>query len=420
MINFPKHSNDCRWEGWKCTCEIWNSSNTNEVEKLIKLLKETNDIEIQKYVADALGNIGDKRAVEPLIKLLAEKKSEITFHAVAALGLIGDKRAIEPLIQALGYGVEETSIAYWLKGENAKITDWADNPQTTRSKLPTNPDIIARGLSDNVEDVRYHCVEILDELNWKPKTKEQRIDYLIAKIAKPEEGGLRYFRTPNEETRNEIIKMGEYAVPSLVNTLEIIGKEKTTIMMTIDFVAYILGKIGDLRAVEPLIKTLEKKSDKHTNHQNNIIQHATVRALGEIGDSRAVKPLIKILIKLTKEDDNYPNMAESLKKLSGVKTEFNRLELYDKAEEWYNYHGMLDEAADARRKKAEFGSVKVAQKVVHGDEVTEIKDSVLNKSNIGSGGDDKFTKLKELKEMLAEGLIDDDEFKQMKKEILGK
>ena len=34
--------------------------------------------------------------------------------------------------------------------------------------------------------------------------------------------------------------------------------------------------------------------------------------------------------------------------------------------------------------------------------------------------DDKFTKLKELKEMLSEGLIDDDEFKQMKKEILGK
>ena len=34
--------------------------------------------------------------------------------------------------------------------------------------------------------------------------------------------------------------------------------------------------------------------------------------------------------------------------------------------------------------------------------------------------DDKFTKLKELKEMFSEGLIDDDEFKQMKKEILRK
>jgi len=65
---------------------------------------------------------------------------------------------------------------------------------------------------------------------------------------------------------------------------------------------------------------------------------------------------------------------------------------------------------------------KVEQTVVHGDQVTktEIKDSVLNRSNVGVGGDDKFTKLKELTEMKEKGFIDDDEFKQMKKEILGK
>ena len=66
--------------------------------------------------------------------------------------------------------------------------------------------------------------------------------------------------------------------------------------------------------------------------------------------------------------------------------------------------------------------IKVAQKVVHGDEVTKtkIKDSVVSKSNVGSGGDDKLTKIKELKELHDSGAIDDDEFKQMKKEILGK
>ena len=45
---------------------------------------------------------------------------------------------------------------------------------------------------------------------------------------------------------------------------------------------------------------------------------------------------------------------------------------------------------------------------------------IYSNSNIGAGGDDKFTKLKELKEMLSEGLIDGAEFKQMKQEILGK
>ena len=41
-------------------------------------------------------------------------------------------------------------------------------------------------------------------------------------------------------------------------------------------------------------------------------------------------------------------------------------------------------------------------------------------SEISPKEDDKFTKLKELKEMLSEGLIDDDDFKHMKNEILGK
>ncbi len=97
---------------------------------------------------------------------------------------------------------------------------------------------------------------------------------------------------------------------------------------------------------------------------------------------------------------------------------------YQKAIELYESIEMPEEAARVRKLKAEQGAVKVDQTVVHGDYVddrdTIVKDSVINKSNIGAGGDDKFSKLKELKEMLSEGLIDHDEFKQMKKEILGK
>jgi len=80
---------------------------------------------------------------------------------------------------------------------------------------------------------------------------------------------------------------------------------------------------------------------------------------------------------------------------------------------------MDDDLIRVRTLQAESGSVKVAQKVIQGDEVTEIKDSVLNRSNVG-GGSSKMQELRELTDMKKEGLIDDDEFKQMKKEILGK
>ena len=70
------------------------------------------------------------------------------------------------------------------------------------------------------------------------------------------------------------------------------------------------------------------------------------------------------------------------------------------------------------------GAVKVEQTVVHGDYIddrdTIVKDSVISKSNVGAGGKSKSEELREAKALLDDGIIDDDEFKQMKKEILGK
>ena len=96
---------------------------------------------------------------------------------------------------------------------------------------------------------------------------------------------------------------------------------------------------------------------------------------------------------------------------------------YDNAIKIWEKLGEIKEAARVRKMQAEMGSVKVAQKIVHGDYVddrdTIVKDSVVSKSNIG-GGSSKMQELKDLTEMKKEGLIDHEEFKQMKKEILGK
>ena len=94
---------------------------------------------------------------------------------------------------------------------------------------------------------------------------------------------------------------------------------------------------------------------------------------------------------------------------------------YSAAIEIWETLGEIEEAARVRKMKSEQGSVKVAQKVVQGDQVTktEIKDSVLNRSNVG-GGSSKIKELEKLAEMKDKGIIDDEEFKQMKKEILGK
>ena len=93
---------------------------------------------------------------------------------------------------------------------------------------------------------------------------------------------------------------------------------------------------------------------------------------------------------------------------------------YDSAIDIWEELGQIDQAARVRKLKADLAAPKT---VIHGDYVddrdTIVNDSVVNRSNIGSGSS-KMQKLEKLNNMREKGLIDDDEFKQMKKEILEK
>ena len=114
-------------------------------------------------------------------------------------------------------------------------------------------------------------------------------------------------------------------------------------------------------------------------------------------------------------------IVEAKKKLAGELEEHLK---YKEAIDIWEELRIHKEAKRIRNRIKEEGKVKVDQTVVHGDYVddrdTIIKDSVVSRSNVGSGRSSRMQELKELKEMLSEGLIDRDEFKEMKKEIMGK
>jgi hypothetical protein len=115
-------------------------------------------------------------------------------------------------------------------------------------------------------------------------------------------------------------------------------------------------------------------------------------------------------------------IAQHLGKISALEAEKNLDE--ERAIKIFDEFLLPSEAKRIRQKIQDEGRVKVDQTVVHGDYVddrdTIVKDSVVSKSNIGAGSDDKIAKLEKIAEMKDKGIIDDDEFKQMKKEILGK
>ena len=153
-------------------------------------------------------------------------------------------------------------------------------------------------------------------------------------------------------------------------------------------------------SVDDIIRVKRQKARFLVKNKNYDSAISIWEELGDVNEVISVKKIIASEREIAKDYDSAINIWEDV--------------------------GEIKEAARVRTLKAEQGSVKIAQKVdqtvVHGDQVTktEIKDSVLNRSNIGSSGDDKLTKIKELKELHDVGAIDDDEFKQMKKEILGK
>ncbi|MDD5771892.1 MAG: HEAT repeat domain-containing protein [bacterium] len=70
------------------------------VEKLIIVLDDS-DWCIRESAANILGQIKDRRAVQPLIKKIKDEKSQVKSCAVSALGDIGDTSAVQPLIEIL-------------------------------------------------------------------------------------------------------------------------------------------------------------------------------------------------------------------------------------------------------------------------------------------------------------------------------
>ena len=171
-------------------------------------------------------------------------------------------------------------------------------------------------------------------------------------------------------------------------------------------------------------KILAEKFNEKKEYRESL---RVYKEIGKIEHENAVKIIRQKANELVignpeEAQEIYISIGESIDKIEAKKIDAKSREEaidYDSAILIWEELGNVDEAARIRKLKAEQGAVKVSQKVVQGNEVTEIKDSVLNRSNVGEGPS-KMQELREAKALLDEGIIDEDEFKQMKKEILGK
>ena len=181
-------------------------------------------------VSISLGKLGDPRVVEPLIKELGDENGNVRGGATLSLGKLGDLRAVEPLIKTL---------------------------------------------DDENETVRIGAVNALGRIG------EPAIEPLIKAFGDENSLGDEN-ETVFECTANALGRIGELVVEPLIKAL---GDENETVRLGAVFV---LGKLGDPRAVEPLIgRTLGDENEK--------VRMCAAILLAEIGDEDVVKLLIKAL-----------------------------------------------------------------------------------------------------------------------------
>lgn len=217
----------------------------------------------KETVARTLGQIGDARAVQPLITVLTDSSESNRQAAVRALTQIGTP-AVESLIAAL------TDISGDVRHAAAQIL------AQIRDKQAVEPLIAA--LTDKEERVRWAVAEALDNLGWQPDRSETGAAYWIAK-----------------QEWNRCVEVGVPAIKLLITTLtdtnENVRKKA----------ALTLGSIGDKQAVEALIAALKDMDES--------VGSAAAKALGQIGDARAKEPLTKAYMQ------GSPAAAEGLVRL---------------------------------------------------------------------------------------------------------
>ena len=163
--------------------------------------------------------------------------------------------------------------------------------------------------------------------------------------------------------------------------------------------------------------------------QKSITSEATVYTYGKNKSNiNKLKELINQEVE--RERLNKEQKEKEKRKLKEIEFEKQRkIANAREKEEHLDYEGALEiwvklgnnkEAKRIRRKMMD--EKKVDQTIVHGDYVddrdTIVKDSVINRSNVGSGSS-KMQELEKLTEMKEKGLIDDDDYEKMKREIIG-
>ena len=237
--------------------------------------------------------------IEELIKKLKDENWRVRWNAALALREIGDERAIEPLINALRDGYSDVRNAAFKALEEIE-PEWHKTEVVGRQV----PEFI-NALRDKDSDVRSAAAWVLGKIRDKRSVAplinalrdwDQRVRSAAFKALEEIEP---------EWHKTEVAKR---QVPEFINALRDRDSDVRSAA------AWVLGKIGDERSVESLINAL---MDEYWH-----VREAACKALGKIKDQKAIKFLINTL----RDGYSYVRNA-AFKALEEIEPEWHKTEV---------------------------------------------------------------------------------------------
>jgi len=215
-----------------------------------------------------------QEAVDPLIAVLTDESPEVRKGAAKALGEIGDPRAVEPLIAALA------------QPEASPLDPPEEDPAPQKRALRTVADALG-----NLGDPR--AVEpLIDALADDAPSVRRSAAAALGRIADARAVGPLSDAAVTDEAgpvqSAAVAALGEIGDPAGVDALSLIVTDPQQRSRHWK-AAQALGRIGDPRAADALISLMEHPDTSFW------VCHAAIAALGEVKNPSAVQPLIALI-----------------------------------------------------------------------------------------------------------------------------
>lgn len=214
-------------------------NNTQAVNALIDLLQNSSKSILASYLTEALGNIGDNRAVAPLLSILGDSSNEACGEAALALGKIGCKEAVDRIIDVM----VDYSLKWYTRSQAAEALGLMKNKKSVKSLIQI--------LQDNLSN--HHAIK-------------SRAAFSLGQIG------------------------DNRAIEPLVSALE---NDSSSLVRA--HAALALGNFNSSCVAGVLSKTLESQED------SNVLEAASF-SLAQIGDNSSILPLINLL-KTSEDED---------------------------------------------------------------------------------------------------------------------